>query len=133
MMSTASPLGSGNSPKLRVLVVDDQKDTARMLRLFIGSAGHEVHTAGTKAAAFELAGQMTFDILVADVRLPDGSGYELMAELRARTPMKGIVFTGLSGLEEEARSRAAGFAAFLVKPFDLDRLVDTLEHVARTG
>jgi len=130
-MSTAGPPDAADKPKLRVLVVDDQKDTARMLCLFIGSAGHEVQTAETKAAALELAGQIPFDVLVADVRLPDGSGYELMSQLRTITPMKGIIFSGLSGAEEEDRSRAAGFSAFLVKPFDLDRLVETLERVAR--
>jgi two-component system, chemotaxis family, CheB/CheR fusion protein len=130
-MSMAGPPDPGKKTKLRVLVVDDQKDTARMLRLFIGSAGHEVQTAESKAAALELAGQTPFDVLVADVRLPDGTGYELMSELRARTPMKGIIFSGLSGPEEEDRSRAAGFSAFLVKPFDLDRLVETVERVAR--
>lgn len=132
-MSTTVPHDTGGKSRLCVLVVDDQKDTARMLRLYIGNAGHSVHTAGTKAAALELAGRIPFDILVADVQLPDGSGYELLAELRARAPMKGIVFTGLSGLEEEARSRAAGFADFLLKPFDLDRLVDAIERIARTG
>jgi len=130
-MSTAGPLEATHTPKLRVLVVDDQRDTARMLRLFIGSAGHEVQTAETKAAALEIAGQTPFDVLVADVRLPDGTGYELMSELLSRAPMKGIIFTGLSGSEEEQRSRAAGFSAFLVKPFDLDRLVETVERVAR--
>jgi DNA-binding response OmpR family regulator len=91
-----------------------------------------VQTAESKTAALDLAGQMPFDVLVADVRLPDGSGYELMSELRTRIPMKGIIFSGLSGAEEEARSRDAGFAAFLVKPFDLERLVETLERVARS-
>jgi CheY-like chemotaxis protein len=129
-MSTVGPADSTHKAKLRVLVVDDQKDTARMLRLFIGSAGHEVHTAESKAAALELAGRLPFDVLVADVRLPDGSGYELMGELRDRTHLKGIIFSGLSGAEEEDRSRAAGFSAFLVKPFDLDRLVETVERVA---
>lgn len=130
-MSTAGPPVSGNKPRLRVLVVEDQKDTARMLGLFIGGAGHEVRTAETKAAALELAAKQPFDVLVADVRLPDGTGYELMNELRPGTTLKGIIFTGLSGPEEEERSRAAGFSAFLVKPFDLDRLVETVERVAR--
>jgi CheY-like chemotaxis protein len=130
-MSTAGPPVPGGTPKLRVLVVDDQKDTAQMLRLFISGAGHDVQTAESKAAALKLAAQQSFDVLVADVRLPDGTGYELMSELRTQTTLRGIIFSGLSGPEEEERSRAAGFAAFLVKPFDLDRLVETVERVAR--
>ncbi len=117
--------------KFRVLVVDDQRDTARMLKLYISTAGHEVHTADSKAAALEVADRVPFDLLVSDVRLPDGSGYELMAELSAKHPMKGIIFSGLSGAEEVARSRAAGFSAFLVKPLDLERLLDTIAQVGR--
>ncbi|HOB72942.1 MAG TPA: response regulator [Phycisphaerae bacterium] len=132
-MSTAAGPKPDTRRKLRVLVVDDQKDTARMLQLFIAGAGHEVQTAGTKAAALELAGQTPFDVVVSDLRLPDGSGNELIKELQARQAIKGIAFTGLSGAEEQVTSRAAGFSALLVKPQGLDSLLETIDRVAAEG
>lgn len=131
-MSTVNHSVPGKGPKLRILVVDDQKDTAKMLQLFIQTAGHEVHTVGSKAEALEWVDREPIDLLVSDLRLPDGSGNELMTELRARGPIKGIVFSGLSNPEEKERSEAAGFSAFLVKPQDLDRLLDVVRDISQT-
>lgn len=130
-MSTMTGPTPGGARKLQVLVVDDQRDTARMLQLFIAGAGHEVQTAGTKAAALELAGRKQFDLVVCDLRLPDGSGNDLLGELRQSQPIKGIVFSGLSEPEDMELSRKCGFSAFLVKPQDLDRLLETIDRVAR--
>lgn len=103
-----------------------------MLQLYIQTAGHKVHTVGSKAEALDWMDHEPVDLMVCDLRLPDGSGNELMMEMRARRPIKGIVFSGLSDPDEKKRSEAAGFSAFLVKPQDLDRLLDVIAELTQT-
>jgi CheY-like chemotaxis protein len=114
---------------LRLLVVEDNADAAELLAELLENHGHSVRVAGTASAALELAQRETFDVVVSDVGLPDASGYELMEQLRARSPIKGIAITGTSGVDEERRGREAGFSAHLVKPVSMSRLEEALEAV----
>jgi PAS domain S-box-containing protein len=118
-------------PRLRVLLVEDHGDTAMMLRLVLEGAGHSIETAGDVATALAAATSRHFDLLVSDVGLPDGSGLDLIRELRARgSTVPAIAVSGYGHERDVQRSRAAGFRAHLVKPVDADRL---LEAVARTA
>ena len=76
-----------------------------------------VETAGDVATALELAGRHPFDLLISDLGLPDGSGHDLMRELRSRGhTFPGIALSGYGQEEDILRSREAGFAAHLTKP-----------------
>ena len=68
--------------KLHILLVEDQPVTAKMMRAVLNANGHTVQWAGDIAAALGLADRNEFDLLMSDLGLPDGSGHDLMRQLR---------------------------------------------------
>ena len=76
------------------------------------------------------AEQARFDILVSDIGLPDGSGCELMVELRTRQGLVGIALTGYGMHEDMERSREAGFVTHLTKPVSIAALDKALALLA---
>jgi CheY-like chemotaxis protein len=117
----------------RVLLVEDHENLARLLSLSLRTGGYYVQTAGSVAAARELVEQSEFDVLISDLGLPDGSGLELMRDLRRRSAIKGIAYSG-RGLEEDFRaSFEAGFAEHLVKPIEVEQLQEALARVLGNG
>lgn len=73
--------------------------------------------------------QQGFDLVISDIGLPDGSGYELMHALQALSSIKGIALSGYGMKADVDRSVAAGFSAHLTKPCDLSVLNSTIEKV----
>lgn len=117
--------------KFRVFVVEDHAATARGLKVFLELAGYEVEVAGDKKSALKLAEQMRFDVLVCDVSLPDGTGWELMETLRKTNPMRGIVFSAFDEPEHIARSKAAGFDEHVVKGTTPETLLAAIDRIAK--
>ena len=115
--------------QIRLLVVEDHRDTTRMLYLLLIGLGYAVKTAGDASAALELASQESFDILISDIGLPDETGYELMKQIRERHSMKGIAVTAYGTEEDFRRSRDAGFSEHLLKPVELSRLHEVIQRV----
>ena len=120
------------APRLRILLVDDDGETTQMLGTVLEMQGHEVRTADTVAAALEAAAQVKFDLLLSDLALPDGSGLDLMRELRARgSELPGVVLSGYGQENDVRRSLAAGFSEHVVKPADPEVLLQTIEKAVR--
>jgi len=115
---------------LRILLVEDHRDTQRTLSRLLTHFGHEVLTASNKQRALELLGSGNIDVLLCDVGLPDGSGYEVVAHARRKRPIKAIAITGFGTEEDIRRSNEAGFDSHLVKPVDLHKLQTVLDQVA---
>jgi CheY-like chemotaxis protein len=113
----------------RILLVDDHEDTLEFMSRFLTLCGHEVVTASTYAKALSVGQQQEFDLVISDIGLPDGSGYELMPALQALSPVKGIALSGYGMKADVDRSVAAGFSAHLIKPCDLSALNATIEKV----
>ena len=112
---------------LRILLVEDHGVTAKLMRMVLTSDGHSVETAGDVGTALELAGQQAFDLLVSDLGLPDGSGYDLMRQLRERGhKFPGIALSGYGQGEDIQWSREAGFAAHLTKPASRRAVLDAV-------
>jgi two-component system CheB/CheR fusion protein len=112
---------------LRILLVEDHADTARIMRRLLSADGHTVESAGGVAAALKLAAAHEFDLLLSDLGLPDGTGADLMRTLRQQgSTLPGIVLSGYSQDEDVSQSRAAGFADHLVKPVSLQLLNDAI-------
>ncbi len=110
-------------PKLlRIFVVEDHAETARGLALYLRSHGHEVHVALDIRSARQLATEIDYDILLSDIGLPDGSGWELLEELSARRAITAIAMSGYNSDADLARSKAAGFFAHLAKPLTPEEL-----------
>src|SRR4051812_712309 len=102
--------------RAKILLVEDHTDTARVLARLLGLSGYHVSTADTFAAAMQLCDQQKFDLLISDVGLPDGSGYDLMRQImQRRCAAKGIAVSGYGSDKDVAESLQAGFAEHLVK------------------
>ena len=114
---------------LTVLVVDDEDDFSEVVEILLTRRGFAVTRARSVAGAVAAAAVAPIDVLVSDMRLPDGSGHDLLRQLRGASRVPAIA---LSGLERDARGDRASVAEFdeyLRKPLDIDDLVDALRRV----
>ncbi|HEY3701802.1 MAG TPA: ATP-binding protein, partial [Acidimicrobiales bacterium] len=120
-----TPAASGDVPpsSLRILVVEDEPATLRLMARLLRGLGHEAETAGTIAQAIEVFEAGEFDLVVSDIGLPDGNGLDLMRRAVAhRGPVAAIALTGYGMEEDIRRSQEAGFTAHLTKPIDFAKL-----------
>jgi two-component system, NarL family, response regulator DevR len=120
------------SRSLRVLLVDDHHIVRAGLRTIISRAGIEVvGEAGTVAAAIEDAARLEPDLVLMDVRLPDGSGVTACREIRAANPRIRVLF--LSAFEDDSALIATAFASaggYLLKEIGADHLIQAIRTVA---
>jgi PAS domain S-box-containing protein len=114
----------------RILLVEDHEPTRVALTHLLTRRNHEVVPVGTIAEAKAAASAAPFDLLISDLGLPDGSGLDLMAGLRARFSLAGIALTGYGRDEDVARSREVGFATHLTKPISIQALESAIASVA---
>jgi CheY-like chemotaxis protein len=105
-----------------VVVVDDDEDNAYVLQALLQHAGFSVKVARSCREAREVLGEAPVDALVSDFSLGDGDALELMASLGESRPRVAVLVTGYGSPEDQARSRAAGFHAHLVKPIAANQL-----------
>jgi len=127
------PITGGDTcaPRLRILLVEDHGDTARIMSQLLQRQGHRVCTAGDVASALSLASSETLDLLISDLSLPDGNGIDLIGELRARGhTFPAIAISGYGQDQDIQQSRAAGFTAHLIKPVDLPHLTEAIATMA---
>jgi signal transduction histidine kinase len=121
---------AGESRSLRILLVDDHQDTCTALERLLIRRGHLVAAMHNVRSAMEAAGRSQFDLLISDIALPDGTGMELMAYLRAMSGMRGIAISGFGMNGDIEKSLQAGFAEHLVKPIKLESLEAAIDRVA---
>lgn len=114
---------------MRVLVVEDHPGIARGLKTFLGLRQCEVKVASDMHAALALASQNEFDVLLCDLNLPDGTGWELMAKLGERARARGVAYSALDQPQHVIQSQQAGFSEHLVKGCDPEELVAAIERV----
>ncbi|HEV2293534.1 MAG TPA: ATP-binding protein [Tepidisphaeraceae bacterium] len=97
--------------RMRILLVEDQEDTARIMTRLLRHMDHDVLAAADVASALAAASdaQGQFDLVISDLGLPDGSGLDLMRELRQQYGLRGIALSGYGMEEDLQRSRDAGF------------------------
>ena len=120
--------------RLRVMVVDDNRDSADSLRMLLGALGNEAKTAYDGQHALELAAELRPELVVLDIGLPSMSGYDVVRRLRAMPDVAGAVIVALTGYGSESdrhRSAEAGFDDHLVKPVDFTRLEELLARTRR--
>jgi PAS domain S-box-containing protein len=126
-------LGGARLPrKLRVLVVDDNVDAARMIAHALAAFGVDTRMAFDGPSALTIAADFQPEVALLDVGLPVMDGYELAAALSsagAHPPVL-VAITGYGQDADRARSKAAGFSLHLVKPVDLDALNALLDRIA---
>lgn len=116
---------------IRILLVEDHEPTRAALTRLLDRRGYRVSAASSLAEARRLSAGEDFNLVISDIGLPDGNGYELMAELKEQKPVKGIALTGYGMVEDVARSQNAGFVAHLTKPVRIQSLEAALLAAAR--
>lgn len=117
--------------KARILVVEDHAATARGLKMFLEVSGHTVHVARDVATALAMSAAVEFDILVCDLTLPDGTGWELMETLCEDRAICAIAFSGLHERADIERSRRAGFVEHVVKGSTAEDLLGAIERAMK--
>jgi len=111
---------------LHVLLVEDNADTAEAMSQMLEILGHTVTVAKGARAAMQAAESGTFDLLISDIGLPDGSGLDVVRVFAERQAAPSIAITGYGMEEDVARCRNAGFTDHLTKPVDFKRLESLL-------
>ena len=117
------------SRPLRILLVDDHLDTCTALERLLVRRGHLVAAAHNVRSAMETAARNSFDLLISDIALPDGTGTELMTYLRAISRIPGIAISGFGMNGDIEKSIEAGFAEHLVKPVKMENLEAAIDRV----
>ena len=128
---TVAPTHENSAPQpvaeaaLRILVVDDNQDSAISMTLLLELQGHEVHVAHGGATAIQLAADKRPDVILLDIGMPGMNGYEVARHLRAQPEFADTLLVAITGYGRAAdmkQTRAAGFDHHLVKPVDYEKL-----------
>ena len=112
---------------LRVLVIEDDAESREMLAMFLSEEGYQVEVAQSLGAAINRLDEY-WDVVLSDIGLPDGSGLEVARYARrmSQPPHRLIALTGYGSRDDIRASQEAGFDDHVVKPIDLDHLVNIL-------
>lgn len=123
---------AGEAPRMKVLVIEDDKETGEYVRNGLVEHGHVVDLAGTGRDGLFLAAGEPYDIIVVDRRLPGIDGLSIVKAIRAggvRTPV--LFLTTMSGVRDRVEGLEAGADDYLVKPFAFAELVARINALAR--
>ena len=115
---------------LRLLVVEDHAATSTVMVRLLSRRGYNVTVAGSVQDALKILEQTPIDLLISDLGLPDGSGRDLMENVREKHQLPGIALSGYGTDADLASSHAAGFSAHLTKPIDIERLDREIQALA---
>src|SRR3954468_8891431 len=130
----------------RVLVVDDEPQIVRGLRVVLRNAGYQVDSAGTKEEALDALSRRTPDAVLLDLVLPDGSGVDVCKQVREWSHVPIVVVSAVGDEREKVRALDAGADDYVTKPFGTEELTariraalrrrdagDSGDHVVRVG
>ena len=121
-------MSQSNSRRLRILVVENHEDTLTYLTEYIQRQGHQVRGVRDMTSAIQAFSDSKFDVLISDIGLPDGDGWELFRKIDPK-PF-GIAMSGFGACADHQKSREAGYRHHLTKPFLPDDLDPLLEQAA---
>ncbi len=116
---------------MRIFVVENHLDTLKYLKMYLESLGHSVTTAGTMQAALAAIPTADCHVLISDIGLADGDGWQLMEQAQFPQPVYAIAMSGFGAESDLARSQAAGFRRHITKPFGDEDISEALEEAAR--
>lgn len=122
---------SPEHPKpLRIFVVENHADTLKYLTMYLEQMGHTVESAKTMEEALAALPKADCEVLISDIGLPDGDGWELLERVELPHPIYAIAMSGFGMNADHARSKAAGYRHHLLKPMNPDELDSMLEEAA---
>ena len=117
---------------MHYLIVEDNEDLADAIAKRIRSDGHIVEIATTIANAIEFLSMVSYDLVILDINLPDGHGYEIIKIINdheKRTPI--VVLTAKLEIDDKIDALDLGADDYIVKPFDLEELIARMKAVIR--
>jgi CheY-like chemotaxis protein len=130
-MSNDRTRDSYNSGKsLRILVVEDHSDTLQALSRLLTHFGHEISLADGAQDALSMINSQKFDVVLCDIALPDGTGYDVVAHAKSKGPVAAVALSGFTATEDVERGKEAGFDFHLGKPVDFHELRAVLGQIA---
>ncbi|GAA5196220.1 response regulator [Rugosimonospora acidiphila] len=115
----------------RILIVDDEPQILRALRINLTARQYEVVTAADGTAALQAAGTEHPDLVVLDLGLPDIDGTQIIRSLRAWTPVPIVVLSGRTDSRDKVDALDAGADDYITKPFSVDELLARIRAVTR--
>lgn len=115
----------------KILAVDDDELSLRLLEKFLAPAGYAVSKAHDGAEALDLLSRERFDLLITDISMPRMSGLRLLEEVKKRHGVIPTIVVTASEIDSatQRKSHSLGARSFLVKPLDRDELLDVVEQV----
>ena len=121
IMSTDS---SREFPKIRILLVDDDKSTLLLLKKIIEREGYHVDAATSAPMAMQLIDRFKFHIVLTDIMMPEMDGLELLAAVKKRDPMIQVVMiTAGATMSRTLTALELGASDFMMKPVDMEELL----------
>lgn len=138
MDADGSSSAGGNEPaaapgrlrQLRIFIVENHDDTRFLLGLLLEQLGHTVCSASSVQEALDAIPAAGCDVLISDVGLPDGDGWELLHQLGSDRPAYAIAMSGFGMSSDRARSLTAGYRHHLLKPVEPNQLERLLDEAA---
>lgn len=125
----SQPAAQPQTGRRRILLVEDHPDTNKVLCRLLSMFGYDVTPAFGVAEALAKVGEGEFDLLISDIGLPDGNGYDLLRQANQIRPTRGICMTGYGMDEDLQKSKQAGYIDHVVKPVDAMQLKDVVARV----
>lgn len=116
---------------IRILLIEDDTHIAQGVQFFLEKEGFQVKAAETAKQAMHLLRMEDFQLVVLDVTLPDGNGFELFQEIKARKELPVIFLTALDGEEEIVKGFELGADEYITKPFRPRELLLRIKNVIR--
>jgi DNA-binding response OmpR family regulator len=133
-LSMAVTAASGYTPRVRILLVEDEQKLAAAIREGLETQGYQVTVAQTGEEGFYAAEVEPFDLLIFDVMLPKRDGIEIVTALRRRNvPTPILLLTAKDAIEDRVRGLDAGADDYLVKPFAYPELLARIRALTRRG
>jgi two-component system KDP operon response regulator KdpE len=120
-----------NAGEPRVLVVDDEPQIIRGLRVILTNAGYQVEEATTKADALDAVSVRPPDAIVLDLVLPDGDGIEVATDIRRWSQVPIVVLSAVGDERQKVRALDAGADDYVTKPFGSEELLARMRAVLR--
>ena len=115
--------------RARILVVDDDESIRKVLATILEDNGYAVDTAKNGKEAVKKSKVKFYNLALIDIRLPDMEGIQLLTKMRNRTPkMRKIIVTGYPSLQNAINALNKGADAYIVKPFDMDKVLQTIKE-----
>src|SRR5690554_2065859 len=114
----------------KILVVDDDSSFCIMLKTFLTKKGHSVSEAFSAGKALKACEAETFDIILTDYRLPDGSGLDILKQVKAANPETGvIIMTGYADIKMAVKTIKMGAFDYVAKPINPDEIILTIQNL----